>query len=401
MIFHIFGLPYAISNLKFSACPFTQNSLALCDMLMSHNHDVIYYGSETSNPNCTEFVEVLRLDEIKESYGDNFLNSNELFNTDIDTYAAQMFNVRCVHELKKRANTDDFVCVMWGIGHQKICNELTDLPIHIVEPAFGYETCFSRFRVFPSNSWRSFHYGLFHAEWEKMEDEDKLDESKYTTIASPYWFPKHWDTVIPHHINTDQFTYEVDKEDFLLHISRVVPNKGIEMSVRVAQHLNKKLVIAGQGNFEKTMGFKPPSNVELVGKVDLKEREKLMSKALAVMGWSLYPEPFGKFVLEAGASGTPVITSDIGAFHENVKHGYSGYSVSSFQQAINAVNNIDKIKPENCRKWVEDNYNFDLIAKMYNAYFTRLEGYIKANREGKGLYYLDDNIAVDTSEFSY
>ncbi len=388
MVIHVLGLSRSISSKEFSTCPFTHNAICVSDMLMSKVHEVIHYGAETSEVNCTEHVDVLTIKELEETYTKDFEEQEHLYAIGNRNYAYNMFRTRASHEIRKRANARDMLCFFAGNTQIEISNDLRDVDMIHVEPAVGYDCIFANNRVFASNSWMSFKYGQFHERWEKIPKEDRNDMNKWTPTCNPYGATKWQDDIIPHPVDMSEFEYEDKKEDYLLHISRIVPVKGIELAIRISQHLGIKLKIAGQGNFRNTFGYDPPDHVELLGVVGPKERSDLMKNAMAVFSLSHYVEPFGLTVIEAGACGTPVIATDWGAFRETVKEGYSGYLVRGFKQGIEAVKDIGKIKPENCRKWVQDNFSTDVLADRYDGYFNRLLEHVDAHKAGKGIYYL-------------
>ena len=90
---------------------------------------------------------------------------------------------------------------------------------------------------------------------------------------------------------------------------------------------------------------------------------------LALIQWE---EPFGLFITESLACGTPVIAFNRGSIPEIVKHGKTGYVVKTSQEMIDAVKKIDNIKGKDCRKWVEDNFTIDRMVDNYEKVYYKI-----------------------------
>jgi glycosyltransferase involved in cell wall biosynthesis len=184
--------------------------------------------------------------------------------------------------------------------------------------------------------------------------------------------PSWYDCVIPNYFDPSDFEYREKKDGYLLFLGRLITNKGLAIAVDLAKRTGHKLLVAGQGSYEGVMGSKPPPHVEVIGYADVETRRKLLAGAKALIQASYYNEPFGGCVVEANMSGTPVITSDWGAFSETVVHGTTGYRCRTMDHFIWAVNNVDKLSPSACRDWAMKNYSCDRVVLMYEEFFQML-----------------------------
>ena len=149
-----------------------------------------------------------------------------------------------------------------------------------------------------------------------------------------------------------------------MYLGRVYDGKGVNVAIQATQIAGVKLVIAGQ----KEDGYALPDHVEYIGYADVPTRKKLMAKAKASFLPSMYVEPFGGVQIENLLSVTPTITTDWGSFAENNINGKTGYRCRTMGDFVDAVENIDQIKPAGCRKFGE-NFTLEKVAPMYEKYF--------------------------------
>jgi glycosyltransferase involved in cell wall biosynthesis len=247
-------------------------------------------------------------------------------------------------EIAKRAEQKDFLCIIGGYAQKQIADALPHMMA--VEFGVGYGGSFSQYRVFESYAWMHLCYGSA-----KGGDPHGVDGN---------W----WDTVIPGYLDPDQFPFSAEKDDYYLFIGRLVDRKGYRIAADVCFDLGKKLIVAGQGT--------PPIGTEYVGVVDPVVRGKLMSRAKAVFVPTIYIEPFGNVNIEAQACGTPVITTDWGAFTETVVDGMTGFRCRTFGEFKRAALEVEKLDPYSIRDRAVSKYSLEAIGKRYEDYFTRL-----------------------------
>lgn len=119
-------------------------------------------------------------------------------------------------------------------------------------------------------------------------------------------------------IDTSQFVPHIQKEDFYLTASRLVPYKKIATIVDSFKLLpDKKLVVIGDGPELEKIKSKAGPNVEIMGYEPTDVLIKYMQRAKAFIFAA--EEDFGIMPLEAQACGTPVIAFGKGGALETVR----------------------------------------------------------------------------------
>jgi glycosyltransferase involved in cell wall biosynthesis len=188
-----------------------------------------------------------------------------------------------------------------------------------------------------------------------------------------------FDSVIPNFYDPAEFPYRKKKDNFYLYIGRMIERKGPLIAAEVTKRIGAKLVMAGQG-VTRIDGNKIISSeltiegdhILHMGHADVKQRGELMSRAKAVFLCSYYLEPFGGTSIEPLFCGTPVITTDWGAFPENIPHGLVGYRIRTLGEAIWAAKNVDQLDSSIIRKYAIDNFSMNRVKYQYQAYFEQL-----------------------------
>lgn len=344
MRFHLLAIPHTVTHRDYCACAFTQKVIRLATMLKRLGHEVIHYGTEGSDVDCSEHVTVMTLAIQKMAHGDYNWKS-EFFKADSNDPCAVTFATRATEEIMKRRQPRDFLLITGGWWHHRVW-EWLNMPS--IETGIGYPDPYAKYRVFDSQCWANFWYG-------KQDINDG----------------RCFDAVIPNAFDPAEFQYCQKKDKYALFCARIVKRKGIEVAVEITRRLGIPLIVAGQGSLvSPTEGFdlRAP-HVKHVGYADIETRKRLLANAAMLLSPTIYIEPFGMIAVEAAMSGTPVISSDWGAYPETVLHGVTGFRCRTMDHYIEAAKRIKEIDPATCRKWAEQNFSMERVAAMYQEYF--------------------------------
>lgn len=342
MRFHVVSLPHTHTTADFNVCAYTQKVIGFCRMMTSRGHEVYLYAGERNDAPCSKHIVCISEDERHNSLGGAHYTAASF---DPNASHWQTFNTNVIKAIRENAEPKDFICVIAGWAHKPIADAFPHMLT--VEFGVGYGGVFSNFRVFESYAWMHTVYGSQHPN-------------------NPHAVDGKWfDTVIPGYLDPEAFPFQATKDDYLLFVGRLIERKGIQIAVDTARKAGMRLVVAGPGT--------PPEGCEYVGVIGPEERGRLMAGARALLAPTIYVEPFGNVAVEAMACGTPVISTDWGAFTETVKHGLTGYRCRTLNEFVQAVRKVETLDPHVIRKHVEARYSLRAVGQMYETYFRRLE----------------------------
>jgi glycosyltransferase involved in cell wall biosynthesis len=346
MRFHLVALPGQPVTKENSTCAFTQKVRKFADMMVPRGHEVFIYGDPRHD----------------ESLATEYIGCYEECEPPLFTQEEWLpFNIAAQKEIKERYQPGDILGLFGGYCQSYLANAFPEM--FSVEIGIGHGGSFSNYRIFESYAWMHIVYG-------SEQGQNEADGAFY-------------DSVIPGYFNQAEHLFiENYDSDYYLYIGRLEQRKGINIAEETAKELGAKLIIAGEGPYKPNYG-------ECIGKVGPEERSELMANAKAVIMPTTYVEPFGFVAIESMFAGTPVLTTDWGAFVETNKHDVSGYRCRTKAEFVEAAKISGNLNQEKIRQYAISNYEYSAVAPKYEYYFENL----KELSNSKGWYsdFIPDN----------
>lgn len=155
----------------------------------------------------------------------------------------------------------------------------------------------------------------------------------------------NWLGTVPNGIDLHHFQFRPTAGDYLVFLGRISPEKRPDRAIEIARDVGIRLVIAAkvdaadQDYYDHAIlpMIRGCSLVEYVGEVDECEKDALLGGAYAYLFPIDWPEPFGLTMVEAMATGTPVVAYRAGAVPEIIVSGVTGFVCDTFRDMVDAI----------------------------------------------------------------
>ncbi len=155
-----------------------------------------------------------------------------------------------------------------------------------------------------------------------------------------------------------EYDFRAAKDDYDLFLGRLHGVKGWRWAVEGARRAGRRLVVAG--------GWRPSlrRGLRFAGTVDGARKRALLAGAGCLWMPALWEEPFGLVLIEAMASGTPVLGTRRGALPEVVSPD-TGALGDTLDELVALREAIGRRDPAACRARVESHFSHVRMAEGY------------------------------------
>lgn len=201
--------------------------------------------------------------------------------------------------------------------------------------------------------------------------------------------------VVYNGIDTDIYSFQEKKDDYLLWLGRLakaknpdssfMDPKGAKWAIKLAEATGSRLMMSGniedmkfyeqdiKPHLSEKIKWVGPQSSELV--LTKPEVAALMAKAKAFLMPINWYEPFGLVIAESMSCGTPVIGFDRGAVKELIEEGKTGFVVppeTGVDGLVEALSKLPQIKPQECREHVVKNFSTQTMVDNYEKTYQEI-----------------------------
>ena len=202
-----------------------------------------------------------------------------------------------------------------------------------------------------------------------------ISHAQHATVAGV-----EWRAVVHNAVNPGEYrplTKHSEKDDYLVELARINPDKGQHIAIEVARRLNMRLILAGKVDpgaedyFEERI--RPNLNDQVIWRENVKGKDKaqLLAKARAMLFPIQWEEPFGIAMVEAMVSGTPVIAFRHGAAPEVIQDGVTGFLTDDAEGMVDAFERVKEIDLKKCAEIAADRFGPPRMAEGYLSVYER------------------------------
>lgn len=357
--------------------------ISLADGLKEKGHDVYLFSSPDTKTNATLVS------------GNMGLIQNEYGMEKLDHYPGERAKWASFYG-KKRNYEADLTARCFAMarkGELDIIHSYTDELAHFFEESSGIPTVYTLHDPLPSKK-KDLSYWVLrmfsHQAYVSISNASRI----HPTLALSYV------ATVYHGIDLSLYKQGTGEGGYVLFMGRLVLEKGLHDAIQCAIEGNHTLQIGTDfpdeiyespyyRDFIKPYLDRP--GIEELGMVLGDKKHTVYQQAKALLFPIHWEEPFGMVMIEAMACGTPVIAYNQGSVPEVIVDGVTGFiidppegdetpyeigkqtikkrGVDGLTEALNRINEIDR---NVCRKHVEDHFSVETMVKGYENVYERV-----------------------------
>lgn len=187
-----------------------------------------------------------------------------------------------------------------------------------------------------------------------------------------------WIANVPNAIDPDRYDVPREPGDALAFLGRMSPDKGAHHAIEVSRRTGRPLRIAAKcqepaerAYFEHAIRPHLCDEIEYLGELGHEDKVELLRTSHCLVFPIEWEEPFGLVMIEALASGTPVVALRRGSVPELLRHGHTAYVADDLDSLVTGVELASRLDPALLRAEAERRFS---VQRMVAGYLRAYEG---------------------------
>jgi glycosyltransferase involved in cell wall biosynthesis len=220
----------------------------------------------------------------------------------------------------------------------------------------------------PLHSWVGDYYGALRLPLVAISDAQREEAPGLPWVAT-----------VHNAIDVQAYRFRSAKDGYALFLGRISPEKGAHVAPAIARAAGVPLVMAAKCNepderryFDEAVAPAFGPETTWVGEVGGDQRKDLLAGASCLVVPVQREEPFGLVMVEALASGTPVVGLARGAVPEIVRHGETGWVCDDVEKLGHYVARAGEIDPEACRHDALRRFDLPVFVERHEDVYRRV-----------------------------
>lgn len=184
---------------------------------------------------------------------------------------------------------------------------------------------------------------------------------------------------VRHGIDLAELPFSAAAGGDLVAFGRIHPDKGTADAIEIARRSGRRLVICGIVQDEAYFADHVAPHIDgdaavFLGSVGSGERSRILGSAAVLLHPIHFDEPFGLSVVEAMATGTPVVAYRRGSMSDVIDEGVTGFAVDGIDAAVEAVARAAQLDRATVRERAARRFGVDRMVDEYVAVYERILG---------------------------
>jgi glycosyltransferase involved in cell wall biosynthesis len=170
-------------------------------------------------------------------------------------------------------------------------------------------------------------------------------------------------------------------------LGRMSPEKGPREAILIARAAGVPLRMAAKlrepaecDYFDAEVKPLLSSDIEYLGELGMEDKLALVGSSFAMLNPLQWAEPFGMVMIEALATGTPVVVTPLGSAPEIIDDGITGYLRSGRKALASALLDAAELDRAECRAAACRRFDSDIMVRKHVQLYTSV-----INSEGPSL----------------